>query len=120
MFPLRLRDREKVIDLPDYDVLPSILKMHMAFYLRDSNEVLYSYFQEPNDLNPLTRVGLFFRDESLKKALSIVVSPGQATGKVDEVLELLSRLDHQLIFTRNYYFQRAPKISTARNYVFTY
>jgi len=49
--------------------------------------------QEPNDLNPLTRVGLFFRDESLKKALSIVVSPGQATGKVDEVLELLSSVD---------------------------
>ena len=78
------------------------------------------YFQEPNDLNPLTRVGLFFRDESLKKALSIVVSPGQATGKVDEVLELLSRLDNQLIFILNYFFQRASKKSTASNYVFTY
>ena len=108
--------------MPDYDVLPSILKCtRLFFYLRDSNEVLYSYFQEPNDLNPLTRVGLFFRDESLKRALSIVVSPGQATGKVDEVLELLSRLDNQSIFILSYFFQRAPKISTARNmYIFTY
>ena len=40
-------------------------------------------------MNPLTRVGLYFRDQQLRKALSIVVSPGQATGKVDEVLDLI-------------------------------
>ena len=49
--------------------------------------------QEPDDLNPLTRVGLYFRDQQLKKALSIVVSPGQATGRVDEVLDLMQLVD---------------------------
>jgi len=49
--------------------------------------------QEPDDLNPLTRVGLYFRDQQLRRALAIVVSPGQATGKVDEVLDLIKMVD---------------------------
>ena len=70
-------------------------------------------------MNPLTRVGLFFRDESLKKALSIVVSPGQATGKVDEVLELLSRLDNQLIFSLNFFFSKRTKNINRKKYLHT-
>ena len=54
---------------------------------------LLSNLQEPDDLNPLTRLGLYFRDQQLKKALAIVVSPGQATGKVDEVLDLIKLVD---------------------------
>jgi len=49
--------------------------------------------EEPTDLNPLTRVGLYFRDQQLRRALSIVVSPGQATGKVDEVLGLIQAVE---------------------------
>ena len=43
----------------------------------------------PENLNPLALVGQYFRDSQLKKALSIVVSPGQATGRVQEALELV-------------------------------
>ena len=54
---------------------------------------IWVFFQEPTDLNPLTRVGLYFRDQQLRRALSIVVSPGQATGKVDEVLGLIQAVE---------------------------
>ena len=37
----------------------------------------------------MARIGAYFRDKQLQKALSIVVLPGQATGKVDDVLDIL-------------------------------
>lgn len=45
--------------------------------------------QKSEALNPLALVAQYFRDYQLKRALSIVVSPGQATGRVQEALELV-------------------------------
>ena len=44
-------------------------------------------FQIPNNLDPLARIGAYFRDKQLKRALSIVVLPGQATGKINDVVD---------------------------------
>ena len=50
-------------------------------------------FQIPNNLDPLARIGAYFRDKQLKKALSIVVLPGQATGKINDVVDILQTVD---------------------------
>ena len=50
-------------------------------------------FQIPNNLDPLARIGAYFRDKQLQKALSIVVLPGQATGNVDDVLDILQSVE---------------------------
>ena len=44
-------------------------------------------------MDPLARIGAYFRDKQLKKALSIVVLPGQATGKVDDAIEILKTVE---------------------------
>nr|AUZ82871.1 sterol regulatory element-binding protein 1 [Tigriopus kingsejongensis] len=46
-----------------------------------------SHLTEDMDaLNPLVAIGRYFRDHELQKALHIVVSPGQSTGKTGECL----------------------------------
>ena len=41
----------------------------------------------PTNMNPLAVVGRYFREEQLRKALGILVSPGEATGRIGEALE---------------------------------
>lgn len=49
--------------------------------------------QQQTSLDPLIRCASFFRDEQLRRALAIVVSPGQATGKISQVLDLVKEAD---------------------------
>ena len=44
-------------------------------------------------MDPLARIGAYFRDHQLQKALSIVVLPGQATGKVEDVVDILQSVE---------------------------
>lgn len=43
--------------------------------------------EDQDSLNPLAMIGRYFRDHQLQRALRIVVSPGQATGRTVDCLE---------------------------------
>ncbi len=43
---------------------------------------------EPDSLNPLALVGRYFREDRLRRALTIAVCPGQASGAVADALVL--------------------------------